>query len=246
VGGRQRRKARGARRAALALTGLVLPLGLAACGNSDDGGDGAADLNSASVQSLYDQAKDEGELTIYTPLNEDAMTQIAAAFNKTYPGIKVNAVTLNVDDLVARMNTEQRGGKYVPDVITEDGIHTSQLISIDALEPYTPQTMPPLPSNVTDVPKGYQSVAFVTTRAVAFNPKTLKAKGIPTPASLEDLTKPVWKGNFSMTPHGADLYTSLIAEMGEDKAKDLLDRLGANKPRLVESNSQAITQVQAG
>lgn len=233
-------------RVAIALTTVALPLSLVACGGGGSGGNGSSNLNSMSVQDLYKQAKGEGKLTIYTPLNEDAMAQIAQAFNQTYPGIKVKSVTLNVDDLVARMNTEQRGGKYAADVITEDGIHLDQLISINGVEPYTPKVMPPLPSNVKDVPKGYQSVAFVTTRAVAYNPKTLQAKGIPTPTSLEDLTKPAWKGNFAMTPHGADLYTCLIAAMGEAKAKDLLERLGANKPRLVESNSQAITLVQAG
>ncbi|WP_213453521.1 ABC transporter substrate-binding protein [Rhizomonospora bruguierae] len=231
------------------MTSVVLPFTLVACGNGGGdggGGRGSTSLNSLSVDDLYTEAKDEGKVTIYTPLNEKAMAEVAKAFNKTYPGVDVQAITLGVDDLVARVNTEQRGGKFVADVITEDGIHTSQLISINALEPYTPKTMPELPEGVDGVPEGYQSIAFVTTRAVAYNPQTLKKKGIDPPASLEDLTKPEWKRNFSMTPHGADLYTSLIAAMGPDKAKDLLERLGANNPRLVESNSQGITQVQAG
>ena len=248
AGQRQRRRVRGLSRLALAAM-VALPLSLAACGSDggDDGGSaGSDDLNSLSVDDLFTQAKDEGKLTIYTPLNEEAMAEVAKAFNAKYPGIKVQTITLGVDDLVARVNTEQQGGKFVADVITEDGLHTSQLVSIKGLEPYTPKTMPDLPKGMDDAPEGYQSVAFVTTRAVAFNPKTLQEKGIATPTSLEDLTKPEWKGNFSMTPHGADLYTSLIASMGEAKAKDLLDRLGANEPRLVESNSQGITQVQAG
>ena len=221
AGKRQRRRVRGFSGLALAMI-VALPLSLAACGSgdSDGGGSGGSDdLNSLSVDDLYAQAKDEGKLTIYTPLNEQAMADVAAVFNKTYPDIDVQTITLTVDDLVARVNTEQQGGKFAADVITEDGLHTSQLISVEGLEPYTPKTMPDLPKGVDDVPEGYQSIAFVTTRAVAFNP---------------------------MTPHGADLYTSLIASMGEAKAKDLLDRLGANKPRLIETNSQGITQVQAG
>jgi iron(III) transport system substrate-binding protein len=250
LAGRRQRPARRGGRLTLALAMALLPLGLAACGGGDGGGGGgggnADALNSLSAQDLYTQAKDEGQVTVYTPLNEKAMADIAKAFNQTYPGIDVKAVTLNVDDLVSRVNTEQQGGKFVPDVITEDGIHTSQLISVKELDPYTPQTMPPLPDSVKDVPEGYQSIAFVTTRAISFNRKTLQQKGLTPPTSLEDLTQPQWKGNFSMTPHGADLYTSMIAAMGEAKAKDLLDRLGANQPRLAESNSQGITQVQSG
>jgi iron(III) transport system substrate-binding protein len=251
VGARPHRRRHG--RLALAATALLLTTGLAACGSGDagdsasnDSGSNTNSLNTMSEADLYQQAKQEGQVTVYTPLNSDAMSAIGKAFNATYPGIQVKAVTLNVDDLVARMGTEQQGGKYVPDVITEDGIHTSQLVSVHALEPYTPQTMPTMPSSLTDVPQGYQSVAFVTTRAIAYNPQTLKKKGITAPTSLADLTKPEWKGNFSMTAHGADLYTSLIAADGQQKAKDLLDKLGANKPQLVESNSQAITQVQSG
>ncbi len=242
---RQRRPLR-LRLFAAALAAGLASVTLAACGSDDPAAGNADELNTLAVDELYKKAKDEGELTIYTPINEEAMGKVASAFNATYPGIEVKAITLGVDDLVARVNTEQRGNKYVPDIITEDGIHTSQLISIDALAPYTPSTMPELPAEITDVPEGYQSIAFVTTRAVVFNPSALKKKGIAAPTTLEDLTKPEWKGNFSMTPHGADLYTSLIAAMGQEEAKDMLDRLGANEPRLVESNSQAITQVQAG
>jgi iron(III) transport system substrate-binding protein len=246
----RRRRPMRVRRVGLALAGMaVLPLALAACGNSDDesgGGGNAEELNSMSVQDLYEKAKDEGEVTIYTPINEEAMADLAEVFNAKYPGIDVNAITLGTSDQVPRVTTEQRGGKFVADVLVQDGLRLSQSMSVDAVEPYTPQTMPELPSNVTDIPEGYQSVQFVTTRAVAFNPETLKEKGIPTPTSLEDLTKPEWEGNFSMTPHNADVYTTLIAAMGEEEAKDLLDRLGANKPRLVESNSQAITLVQSG
>ncbi len=161
---------RGSSRLVLTLATAVLACSLAACGDDEGGGDGADDqnLNSASVEELYQQAKDEGGLTIYTPLNEEAMADVAEAFNSTYPGIDVEAITLGVDDLVARVNTEQQGGKFVADVITEDGIHTSQLISVDALAPYTPQAMPDLPDGVEDVPEGYESIAFVTTRAVAY------------------------------------------------------------------------------
>jgi iron(III) transport system substrate-binding protein len=227
----------------------LLPFSLVACGGNSTasgGSGGSSDLNSMSVQALYKKAKSEGAVTVYTPLAADANAAIAKAFNQTYPGVKVNAVTLGTDDQVARVGTEQQGGKYAADVLTEDGVRINELLAADAVEPYTPQSMPDLPSNLTDAPKGYQSIAFVTTRAIVYNTKALKAKGLTAPTSLEDLTKPEWKGNFALSPNGVDLYVGLIAQLGAEKAKNLIDQLGANKPVIVTGNSQAVTNVSAG
>lgn len=202
-------------------------------------------LNQLSVDELYEQAQEEGAVTIYTPISPDAMAGIAEQFNNEYPGIDVETVTLNVDELVSRINTEQRGGQYVADVVVNDGFRVQQLSSIDAIVPYEPSTKPELLEGLETL-DGFSSVAFVTTRSVAYNPATLEEKGIDVPTSIEDLTRPEWRENFATTPHGVDIYTGLIEAYGEERAAELLQALGDNQPRLVESNSQSITQVQTG
>ena len=66
------------------------------------------------------------------------------------------------------------------------------------------------------------------------------------PTSIEDLTKPAWKGRFSIDPEAINWYESLISAMGHDKALELVKKLGDNSPRLVESHTQSLTEVQAG
>lgn len=206
---------------------------------------GDATLDDLSMDELYALAQEEGGVTIYTPIRPDSMEAIGERFNTEYPGIDLEIVSLNVDEIVSRVNTEQRGGQYAADIIVDDGFRLQQLASIDAIVPYEPSVKPELLEGLETL-DGFSSVAFVTTRAVAYNPEVLADKGIEEPTSLEDLTKPEWKENFATTPHGVDIYTGMIVAYGEERATEILEALGGNLPRLVESNSQSITQVQSG
>src|SRR5690242_9909025 len=98
------------------LSSVLLPVGLAgvllgaaACGSS--GGDsGAAAANSENssfdsmtTQELAAQAAKEGSLTWYTTFADDDVQPMVAAFNKTYPNIKVNALRLSADKIPQRI-----------------------------------------------------------------------------------------------------------------------------------------------
>ena len=252
-------RARGASsRSGRVLLGVVacFALVLAACGDDGDSGAEApaktsttsgaeTSLDKMSVDELCAQGKDEGKVTVYGPISPDAMAGVAKAFASDHPGIDLEAVTLNVDEIVSRITTEQRGGQFAADVVVNDGFRLQQLASVEAVVPYEPSEKPELLDGL-ETPDGFPSVAFVTTRAVAYNPSVLEQRGLKVPTSLEDLTAPEWKENFATTPHGVDIYTGMIEAYGQDEATRLLDALGANQPRLVESNSQSITQVQTG
>jgi len=240
------------------LSSVLLPVGLAglllgaaACGSSGSGSGAAAtnakdtSLDSMTTQDLAGQAATEGSLTWYTTFADDDVQPMVAAFNKTYPNVKVNALRLSADKIPQRIITEQRGGKHNADVVSGDSPQVAQLLQAGALQPYTPKDIAPLPSGL-DLPEGYEGVIYIVTTAVGYNPKLVEQKGLPTPTSWEDLTNPAWKGQFSIDPGAVNWYDSLVQSMGHDKALDLLKRLGDNQPVFVESHTQALTQVQAG
>ena len=202
-------------------------------------------LIAAANKKLIAAANKEGSVTFYTQFNESDLKSMITLFNKTYPKIAVNTLTLNADDTVVRITTEQRGGLYATDVLTSDGLHMGELISTHAVQFHNPPSKPLLPSQLK-LPVGFRAVAFITTETLVYNPKRLKAIGLTPPTSYNDLTTPQWKGNFSMPSNGYALYQSLINSMGHAQALDLIRALGKNKPRLVSSHSQAVTQVQAG
>lgn len=221
---------------------------LSACGSGATGGEdqkAAAKYDSMSVSELADAAAREGSLTFYTTFADDELRPLAAAFNKRYPKVKLNALRLGAEDLPPRVLTEQRGGKHTADLVSGESTQLAQLLNMGALAPYTPKELPKLPTGLS-LPAGYRGIAYATTTVIAYNPKTLKQKGLSAPTSWESLTEPGWRGQFSVDPNATNWYDSLIVAMGHDKALNLVKRLGANKPVLAESHTQSVTQVQSG
>lgn len=230
----------------LASAGAVLSLTIAACGSS--GGTNAASSASSKPQTqqqLLAAAAKEGVVVWYTTFSSKDVAPMITAFNKVYPKIKVQALRLSADQLPTRIITEQRGGKYNADVVSGESVYVSQLINVGALAPFQPPDEAPLPKGLT-LPSGYPGVVYANTTVIAYNPAALKAHHMQPPATLQDLTKPQWKGKFSIDPGAVNLYQALAGSMGHSQALALMKALGSNSPVFVESHTLALTQVQAG
>lgn len=197
-------------------------------------------------QELLPQAREEGKVIWYTTFADSDVNAMISAFQKAYPGVKVEALRLSADKLPSRLVTEQRGRKYNADVITADCEPVYQLIQVGTLIPYEPPQVPPLPAQLRDLPEGYGNAVYILTSTIAYNPMGVKAQHLQPPTSIEDLTKPEWKGHFSIDPSAINWYEGLITGLGHDKALALVKKLGNNSPRLVESHTQSLTEVQAG
>ena len=228
---------------AFASAGLLL----AACGGSANGSSGTSLSSVAKLPAdqLASTAAQEGQVNWYTTFAADDVNNMISAFNKVYPKVKVNALRLSADQLPPRVITEQRGGEFNADVVSGDAPQVDQLINANALQPYCPADQQPLPSGQS-MPKDYCGNVYVVTTAIVYNPGELGKLGLQPPTSLQQLAQPQWKGHFSMDPSAVNLYEGLINVMGHDKALALLKQLGQNQPKLVESHTLALTQVEAG
>ncbi len=231
-------------------TGVALLL-IAACsssGGSSSSSGAAQTSKSPSAQAQQPNlaaANKEGELVWYTSLSGTDTPKITAAFNKVYPKIKITVLRLDSDQIPAKISLEQKAGEYNADVVTGPPPYIPALITSGALAPYDPPGAAALPKGLS-MPAGYSGVYDVTTTVIAYNPTALKAHHLTTPTTWADLTKPQWKGQFSMSTDGIDLYQELIAEMGHTKALSLIQAMGKNSPRLASSHTQALMQVEAG
>lgn len=227
------------------VAGMML---LAACGggaSASSGGTSLASVSKMSTAGLRTAAEKEGQVSWYTTFAADDVSNMVAAFNKVYPKIKVNALRLSADQLPPRVITEQRGGEYNADVVSGDAPQVDQLINAGSLQPYCSPVEQPLPDGQS-MPKGYCGNVYVVTTSIVYSPSALAKLGLKPPTSFQDLTAPGWRGHFSMDPSAVNLYEGLIDSMGHAKALALLQQLGRNKPKLVESHTLALTQVEAG
>ena len=241
-------RTRTAWRAVVPLAALGLVASVAACGSSSTGNSSSAssaNYNTMSAADLAKAADTEGQVNWYTTFASTDVQPIVAAFNKTYPKIKVNALRLSASQLPPKIITEQRGHQFTADVVSGDSPQVAQLIQAKTLQPYDPADLPKLPAGLS-LPKGYQSVVYANTTVIAWNPTVVKQKGLPVPTSLETFTQPAWKGKFSIDPTAVNWYDSIVNQMGHTQALALIKKLGDNDPVLVESHTEALTDVQAG
>ena len=241
-------RTRTVRLAVVPLATLGLAATLAACGSSSTGNNNSAssvNYNNMSAADLASAANTEGQVTWYTTFASSDVNPMIAAFNKVYPKIKVNALRLSASQIPPKIITEQKGHKFTADVVSGDSPQIAQLIQANALQPFTSSNQTPLPQGLS-LPTGYQSVVYAVTTVLAWNPTIVKQKGLPVPTSIQTFTQPAWKGKFSIDPTAVNWYDSLIKIMGHQQALALITQLGNNNPVLVESHTQALTDVQAG
>ena len=102
------------------------------------GGAGRAD---SDWEGVVKAAKAEGQLAIYANTSFEA---IFPEFRKKYPEIKITYVTgVGAPDVVPRVLSEQRGGKFLGDLALLGGSGLYSLYQAKALDPLKPALMLP-------------------------------------------------------------------------------------------------------
>jgi iron(III) transport system substrate-binding protein len=95
-------------------------LTVAACGGTSKHTGANAASSQAEAGSdwkrVVDAATKEGRVTIYSSQPLDPLNQLAAKFQKAYPGIHVELVRLTDNDLAAKIDAERQTGKITADL----------------------------------------------------------------------------------------------------------------------------------
>src|SRR5258708_9021891 len=80
-----------------------------------------------SLDALYQRAKQEGRVVVYAASSTKTEEVVFPAFEKRFPGIKVNHVNATAAKLFARAIAEARGGKIIGDVLSGTLNYVAQL-----------------------------------------------------------------------------------------------------------------------
>ncbi len=224
-------------------------LGMTACGSSTAdqpaaGGSG----QKASEEAKQPAAKSSKQLKMYTAYPEEEAINYANEFEKA-SGIKVKFVRLSAGETLARLQAEKNN----PQASVWYGGPSDTFVAASKeglLDKYTPQGIDKLPKEYLDK-DGLWTPLYVGPLGFAVNTEWLKKNNVKAPESWEDLLKPEFKKNISISHPGSSgtAYTvvaSLVQLMGEEKAFDYLKKLDANVLQYTKSGSAPAKQAGLG
>ena len=168
-------------------------------------------------QRLMQGARQEGNLTVYTSLTVEDITDLSTAFEKKY-GIKVKFWRAGSEKVVQRIVTEARAGRFDFDIVETNGPELESLrrekLLLKAYSPYVadliPQAIMPHQEWV-----GTRLNMFVQ----IYNTKLVKKEDFP--KSYQDLLDPKWKGRLGIEAEDIDWFGTVIKDLGEEKGLKL-------------------------
>jgi ABC-type Fe3+ transport system substrate-binding protein len=194
----------------------------------------------AAEQQLIDAARKEGRVTWYTALIVDQFAQPAAdAFKKKY-GIEVDLVRADPNAIAVRILNEARAGQVQADIF--DGAGLPALVRAGYVARWTPDSAKRLPREFVDA-NGYWAASNLYIMAPGIN-TNLVPKGTE-PRTYEDLLNPKWTDKMAWTsrpgPTSARGFIgTILAEFGEEKGMDYLQRLSRQKVANVDASARQV------
>ena len=157
---------------------------------------GVVAARAQTIDEVYKKALTEGgTLNFYGTLAQINAEIILPAFEKRFPGIKVNHVDATADQLAARVIAEARGGRVLADIFQTllDGlVHVKdQGLFLDKLYP-----------EADAYPKELKGTSWVASDLIYIVPawNTTQVKKEEEPKQFEDFAEPRWKGRLIAEP----------------------------------------------
>ncbi len=204
----------------------------------------AAYTGSDRERVLFAGAKREGKLVWYTTLATDQNKQIAAAFEKKYPGVSVETFRAGASALAQRLVTEAKARRHIADAIetTPPGLMTfrdSQL-----LLPYASPHLAAFPDDAKErAPRNL--VYWINAResyvGFAYNKRYLN--GADVPKNFDGLMRPALKDNTGIA--GEDTGARIIGAMVRAKGEAFVKKLKEQNFRMHMMAGSALTQLVA-
>lgn len=197
-----------------------------------------------TLDEVYKRALTEGgTLNFYATLAQVNAASILPAFEKRFPGIKVNHVDATSDQLAARIIAESRGGKIIADIFQTllDGMMRvqNQGLFLDKLYP-----------EAAAFPEELRGSTWVATDLIYIVPawNTIKIKKEEEPKQFEDFAEPRWKNILIAEPRDFQLLLGLAKHKykSDEKAIALLKRIAANNVEFHKGHSQLAELLVAG
>jgi iron(III) transport system substrate-binding protein len=198
---------------------------------------------SQTIDEVYKQAlKEEGVLNCYCSLAQVNAVKIFPAFEKRFPGIKINHVDITSDQLAVRVMTEARGGRVIADVIQ---------VGLENIIPLHDQglVLDKLPPEAAEYPVNLKGPFWIANNITiivgAWN--TNLVKKTEEPKAFDDFADPRWKGRLIAEPRDAEILIGLMHKHNSlEKAIAVLKKIAANNVEFHKGHSDLAELLVAG
>ena len=171
------------------------------------------------MQRLIAGAKKEGTVTLYSSVTVDDMTPIANAFQKKY-GITIKVWRGASGDILNRLVTEARGGRYDADVVETASPDVEAMSREKLFQEVQSPVFADLMANSISANR-----LWVATRVIifsgAYNTNVIRKADLP--KTYDDLTNPKWKGKLGIEGTDSNWFMTLALALGEQKATTVLE-----------------------
>jgi iron(III) transport system substrate-binding protein len=204
---------------------------------------GAAQTVLPSDDHVIAEAKKEGEVALYLSTNLTDANGLIQRFNRKYPFIRVELYRTENEKLLSRILTEARAGKFTADVILISSFEVRVLMQKKLLQRYISAESQFYPAGFTDK-DGYWTSVYSIPRVMAYNTTLVKADAAP--KSYDDLLQPKWKGGVALSNSAVLWYAGFLKYYGDEKGRDYMKKLSAQKPAFRDSETVISQLLAAG
>ena len=197
---------------------------------------------------LYEAAKKEKELTIYTAHYSTEYAQaICDGFEKKYPGVKCNFIRTTAQVAFQRLSQDRAAGLKVASIISSTDLsHFPKMKADGWLMKYRPHNLDQMLDNYkpyNDPDDEY----FVTSAGlvlITYNSQLVKESDAP--KRWTDLLLPQWKDKVSIGHPGFSGYVGTwVVQMRKMYGWDFFEKLEKNNPQIGRSINDTVTMLNA-
>jgi len=191
------------------------------------------------LQTLIEGAKKEGELDIYLP--HGFIVAATEAFTKKY-GIKVKIWRSSSENILQRIISEARGGRFDVDIVENIGLALEALHRENLLQqvrsPYFGDLMPQaiLPHREW---VGIMFELFIQ----GYNTAKINKEDLP--KTYQDLLDPKWKGQLGIEEGDHVWFAHVLQELGQEKGIKLFKDIVATNGVSVRKGHSVLGQMTA-
>ena len=203
----------------------------------------ATESPDAVMARLYELAKSEGSVAIYSSMNTDDAGKVFPLFQAKFPGVKVVHTRASGEVLTTKVVTEKKAGQDLFDVVESNLFEVGYIIDQGYTQKYIVASAGDYPAEVKDA-----SGAFIAARLNNDIPgiNTTKLPAGVTIKTWKDLCNPALSGKIAVEQGDVVVYSALRKILGDAEAQNVLKCIAANKPSLRSGHTDMANLLAAG